>query len=157
MRTIKFRGKTKDGKWVYGSHHPVKGIAKMKEREVFVNDKGHFDTKLITKEVPIDLVMILERHLPEDIGWSRSDTMVDYNVIPETVGQFTGLLDRNGKEIYEWDVVKHEGWEPSVMQVCFDRGAFYLAYADKHEVADIKYVEDFEIVGNIHDNPELLK
>jgi uncharacterized phage protein (TIGR01671 family) len=70
--------------------------------------------------------------------------------------QFTGLLDKNGKEIYEGDIVRSEQWEPSTYKIAFDRGAFYLATKNDEEVADIKYAERFEVIGNIYDNPELL-
>jgi uncharacterized phage protein (TIGR01671 family) len=70
--------------------------------------------------------------------------------------QFTGLTDKHGKEIYEGDIIHSDQWQPSTYQICYDRGAFYIAGADKHEVADIKYAEGFKVIGNIHENPELL-
>lgn len=71
--------------------------------------------------------------------------------------QFTGLHDKNGEEIYKGDIIKLEGWSPSIYMIDFDRGAFYIAKADRHEVADIKYAEECEVIGNIYENPELLK
>jgi len=75
--------------------------------------------------------------------------------------QYTGLKDKNGKEIYEGDVVKLDSWE-GVQQIVFIEGAFCLA--DKHGlyVGDIHYINHADknqvtIIGNIWENPELLK
>lgn len=77
-------------------------------------------------------------------------------LLPYTLLQFTGIKDRKGKEIYEGDIVRLDSWDPSIYQIAFDRGAFYIANADRHEVGDIKYVEQCEVLGNIYENPELL-
>lgn len=71
--------------------------------------------------------------------------------------QFTGLLDKNGKEIFEGDVIYSDQWTPTTYQVAFDQNTFYIAGADLHECADIKYAEKFELIGNIYENPDLLK
>ena len=92
-------------------------------------------------------------------------TMVE--VIPETVGQFTGLLDKNGKKIFEGDIVKTEFGRLCTV-VWFSSRAFC-----GWDLATIKTVENcvhtkpptsvnlfksdcLKIVGNIHDNPELM-
>ena len=79
-----------------------------------------------------------------------------------TVGQFIGLHDKNGKNIYEGDIVHLDSWSPYAMQVVFMEGAFCLADKDGNFLGDIHYIhhggiEQCTIIGNIHDNPELLK
>jgi len=93
---------------------------------------------------------MLSNFNPEDCSYSSETTRCIYM-------QFTGLLDKNGKEIYEGDIVNLSSWEPSVYQIAWDRGAFYLAKANLEEVGDIKYAEGGEIIGNIYENPELLE
>lgn len=84
----------------------------------------------------------------------------------ETVGQFTGLLDKNNKEIYEGDFVKTKGgWGGIVLWN--SRGYFYIKDSSlyKDEEPDLSPIgsllccerNKLEIIGNIHDNPELLK
>ena len=132
MSTAKSRGKThRNGKWYYGSL-------------VYSNE--------------INAAIYFQ------IGSGLVKTMDWVYVIPETVGQFTGLMDKKGKEIYEGDIVK---WSNGMLYtVKFWDGMFYASIEEcndgflggfpLHALTDY---EDrvCEIVGNIHDNTELLK
>ncbi len=76
-----------------------------------------------------------------------------YQVIPETVGQFTGLLDKNGKEIYEFDIVRR--LDGSVYKIVYsERDAAFVLCGSKPIYL---ITNSLEIIGNIHDNPELIK
>lgn len=141
MREIIFRGKQIDnGEWIEGSLiHQTK----------FYGD-------------PVDCYHILydgEFHL---------DYYGSAEVIPETVGQFTGMFDKNDKMIFEGDIVKTKYgrlctvvWFSS--QVCsgWDLASILTlencAYTRYPDAIDLCKKENLEIIGNIHDNPELLE
>ena len=81
-------------------------------------------------------------------------------VAPETVGQYTGLKDCNGKEIYEGDIVRvllHGNPQPIGIVKYGERGI--CLYTVVTEASYSNYLldnpKDFEVIGNIHDNPEL--
>ena len=77
------------------------------------------------------------------------------SVIPETVGQYTGLKDKNGKKIFEGDTVWF-GDEKERGVVYFDNSCSRFAVRfDTFDAAfDHLYSNDLEIIGNVHDNPE---
>ena len=84
---------------------------------------------------------------------------VDY----QTVGQFTGLRDFHGRDIYDGDIIKITGSNEAKHVAYSDKeAAFGIQYSDGDFFAfafDISGISEdcYEVIGNIHDNPELLK
>ena len=80
----------------------------------------------------------------------------DFSVDPETVGQFTGLTDRNGVKIFEGDIVLHKG-ECGLVGYSYDYGMFEVdfdyCFASFIDIS----ASNCEVIGNIYDNPELMK
>lgn len=129
MREILFKGKRKDNnEWVQGYYFKrVRNYAGFKTIEHCYIQYETWDEGFIT-----------------------------YEVYPETVSQFTGLTDKNGKKIFEGDIIAkglelfEVRWNPEQVR--------WGIYFDNYEVAGFtKFSEPyFEVIGNIHDNPNLL-
>lgn len=78
-------------------------------------------------------------------------------VDPSTVGEFTSLTDKNGKKIFEGDIVRNGDYTMIVVW-CDFHAAFMLAFCvdgDYFEAISNSHIY-LEVIGNIHDNPELL-
>lgn len=133
MREIKFRGKAEDTKeWVYGD---------------LFHDKDCFGH--------IQYSWIYEYDNNHGRQFQRE-------IDGRTIGQFTGLKDKNDVEIYEGDILEMENFNPKNMEVKFIEGAFCLNTKDNLYSTDIHYIHhaghpQSKVIGNIHDNPKLLK
>lgn len=145
MREILFRGKKCDGKWGYGSLIQAGTYCCILESEENVH--------------PMDYP-----YLDDDIGtFDGKATPVN----PETVGQWTEMVDKNGTKIFEGDIIDVSSAE----YIWFTRSNFVIVeWDDCYSGFDpfVEYVYDGDyktytrpnlcvVVGNIHDNPELIK
>ena len=99
---------------------------------------------------------------------SAVDSHAHSEVFLSTVGQFTGLTDRNGKEIYEGDILHTIGVNEATKgkhyyrSVSFERGSFCMNVKEYHITSPLHNHAtggslNWEVVGNISDNPELMK
>ena len=136
MREILFRGKRTDGQWIYG------GLLK------------------VTYDGNTYNLIFADNFL---FVFGEATAMEHACVDPATVGQFTGLTDKNGKKIFEGDVVKVlQGKDKGIACVGFENGAFML-YPQTGNIYERTLWEywyndwEVEIIGNIHDNHELLE
>ena len=142
MREIKFRGKNiNNGEWVYGYYSVSEEI---------INNGG---TKCNYIEWNQQFHHITEKSL-------RPKT---YVIFSKTVGQFTGLTDMNGKEIYEGDIFLFEeltNHEYLMAEIKFKEFSWWCINENEAMLLEemiFKNVLDGKIIGNIHDNPELLE
>ena len=143
MREILFRGKNKFGSWHYGYYTEGYYLDGTAVSWIEVVDRKEKDAESVT-------------------------------VIPETVGQFTGLTDKNGKQAFEHDVIKHHfGDEIGVIRYGEYRNpfgddihgghiGFYVDWVSGEAPGTLRkdlayWMKIVVILGNIHDNPELLE
>lgn len=93
-------------------------------------------------------------------GYANSDNLYDdvVSVDYETVGQFTGLKDSTGKEIYEGDIIKTQESEIGIIVWENDLGGFRARLADNSfYTLTALFASMFSVIGNVYDNPELLE
>lgn len=108
-----------------------------------------------------DLVRSFEEETMHAFIWARREGEIlgirEHEVNPETVCQYTGLADKNGVKIFEWDKYRYkadDGFvEEGFIDFCKDESCFMVnAYGCKPDTFGIAYAEEIEITGNIHDN-----
>ncbi|MDE6796881.1 MAG: YopX family protein [Ruminococcus sp.] len=138
MREILFRGKRKDnGNWIEGS------LLNFRENTYIIpHNSAHFYDDIETLALNVE----------------------SFEVLPETLGEYTGLTDMNGKKIFEGDIIQEEYGSRNQknikkFEVYWDReyAGFYPIYDHEHPAGYSVEAQYSEVIGNIHDNPELLK
>ena len=128
MREIKFRGKSMGNHWVYGL----------------------LTTKKIRNSSRIDFAIATE-------DYSLANTIP---INENTIGQFTGFKDIDDKKIFEGDILQTDSGRIGIVYIARS-GIWACEFQDETRIEKIKVVEllelaDCKIIGNIHDNPELL-
>ena len=134
-------------------------------REVLFRGARVCDGKLVNGA----LVMVKEndeseKYIPNIVISYGPDTFDWFEVDPETVGQFTGMTDKNGTKIFEGDIVKYynpysKTWHTQIVKWDWRFAGFGLFDKESEwcKESDWLKIKDIEIVGNIYDNKELLK
>lgn len=134
MREILFRGRISKNEWVYGL--PIEGEPLM---------GGGKETCIVTKPGLFYYDGVLMTY----------DECVD--VDPDTVGQFTGLTDRNSTKIFEGDIVNYNG-EPGYVGFDKENAEFLIFFSKWTAGFDSIYCDrNAEVIGNVYDTPELLE
>ena len=95
---------------------------------------------------------------------NKAGVATAFEVIPSTVGQYTGLTDKNGTKIFEGDIVKFCTELKEICFVDYGKGKYILRQLKKDKHLSWQSIDIFElfgleceVIGNIHDNPELMK
>lgn len=144
-RIFKFRGKeVNNGGWVFGS--------------LLITDDNHNDP---FRHTPLKKEYRIVSYFSGDWNMGRWEAV---DIEHDTVGQFTGKIDKNGKEIYDGDIVKvyaKDGTFNIVVKWDNDSMAFMACYVDGNQGPFSWFTYymtyELEVIGNIFDNKELLK
>lgn len=139
MREILFRGKRVDnGEWIEGGYAENGGKTFIIVRTRYIPDTRDWDTVEYYENNPCYHLSMIE-------------------VDPETVCQYTGLTDKNGRKIFEGDILRFEDCSNYPVVWDSDYCAFGSCwYSDFDHLSKYRSIK-IEVVGNIFDNPELLE
>ena len=83
---------------------------------------------------------------------------MEYPVIPETIGQYTGIDDKDGVKIFEWDVLHDSGYMLNGVVKYYAKCGGWWYWGKKRFGSSLEFdgFDELTVIGNIHDNPELL-
>lgn len=141
MREILFRGKRADnGEWVEGYYTelPCGSLG----ATIFSNDE-----ELVCEDTKSYIIKVFTK---QHTNYSNSNPLQvieceKYEVVPETVGQYTGLTDKNGNKIFEGDIVYNRVFRAQIKL----RNGHFSPFG-----GDTFFADECEVIGDIYDNPK---
>ncbi len=107
-----------------------------------------------------DLLQNIDAIKIRELEKEKREIVKSYEVYPETVGEYTGLTDKHGRKIFEGDIIKYTK-DGCIYEVVFaiEDGIAKFCARDTTDGKSLYYINTAKdkIIGNIHDNPELLE
>lgn len=140
MREILFRGKRVDnGEWAEGFY--------------YIATSGYAGSDEVIGK---PCYMITTGRWQASGAYGERNELAEHKVIPESIGQFTSLTDKNGKRIFEGDIVEYNE-ELGEIAYHESEAMFVVEFDTWLTDFDHLYGKDLEVIGNIHDNPEMME
>ena len=152
MRDIKFRGKRVDnGKWVYGYYL----FARLNDRRTLRKPY-----EFVYENASLPYICPVKKRWG-DVFFDEGCNDVPVAVVRNSIGEYTGLKDKNGVEIYEGDICRWANTEGRVYKRTVEWDSIFLCWNfGVMKYCQLKesgyYQTKMEVIGNIHDNPELM-
>ena len=120
------------------------------DREILFRGKRIFDNEWVYG----DFLQVIGQKPKVTCIMEQTPVAKNFTVVPETVGQYTGLTDKNGKRIFEGDIIRREN--DDIFEIAYIEKYMRFVARRPNTVFSVFSMDTVEIIGNIHDNKQML-